>query len=235
MAVLKSKIDEIAALASEAVDRNQLELHIEELRAALEAVPPGKNRARRQSEIEGEIEATLYMLQHFPTLGMAHGYERIGATGIDQIWVGPKNKDGCPDPIVIVEAKGGNAVLNQAPVYKKRFEGAKGCKQMDKNWVAVDAARLGNRDPEKYKKQDYQYHSGCIAMGLEEGSPCIYGVVIRGGKPCEYDEYKDCELELITACEMPFKESKSNGLAPTMLKYQPGKDKMRQMKRATSK
>lgn len=209
-------LDDLSArVASEGPEYEQLRSHLTELKEGYKQATEAKNDApRRTSEITGEIAATLYMLKNFPQLQLAEGYERIGSTGIDQIWAGPPGECGCPDPIVIVEAKGGTADLNVNPVYDKRVPG--GCYQMDKDWVALDAIRLRDRIPSEYDNQDYQLLGSCILKGLEHGRPKVSGIAIKDGQPCEAKDYEppECDSERKPR-QLPLEESSS----PKMISY----------------
>jgi hypothetical protein len=144
------------------------------------------------SELRGEIEATSYIQER--------GYRLIQGwdsahTGFDQVWVKSvttPNFDPAADPwpadaeIVVVEAKGGSAELNDEIVYKHAATsnntdlGATGCYQMDANWLKTLGWKMYEDavfNPTRQKVAQ-KLHA---AAGGAGPPPVLKGIVISNG------------------------------------------------------
>ncbi|MFN7939874.1 MAG: hypothetical protein U0R19_41490 [Bryobacteraceae bacterium] len=178
---------------------------------------------RNLNEVTGELMAANYMLQR-PGFVMLKGWSG-GGTGIDQVWLrSPSNPDATleqllqapPDDleVIIVEAKGGSAKLNDMPVYVgtvlpggQRLDA--GCLQMDANWVGLHAIGMVQ------EAQDNPLKAAAgqlILNGMQGGKPKVRGIGISNGEPMSTEDYE--HLNIASAADV-------DGLPGNVIKYGP--------------
>ncbi|MBS1826763.1 MAG: hypothetical protein JST93_15710 [Acidobacteria bacterium] len=178
---------------------------------------------RNLNEVTGELMAANYMMQR-PGFVMLKGWSG-GGTGIDQVWLrSPANPDATleqllqapPDDleVIIVEAKGGSAKLNDMPVYVgavlpngQRLDG--GCLQMDPNWVGLHAIGMVQ------EAQDNPLKAAAgqlILTGMQSGKPKVRGIGISNGAPMSTEDYE--HLDVASASDV-------DGLPENVIKYGP--------------
>jgi hypothetical protein len=127
------------------------------------------------TEAKGEIAATKYMAENYPSYTLEQGWTGPG-NGFDQVWRGPNGE------IVIVEAKGPGASL--------ATEAQKG-PQMSKTWVENTAREMANSSDPGARKLGNEILE---AMKNKDGKPPVRGVVVEAAESGAPNKLPDAEV-----------------------------------------